>query len=69
MKLKLTNSIIEEIKSGAQYRFVNNPIDSRERELFLAQCYVKATLDFLVKNGMIEYTEHDKTMPYEPVEE
>lgn len=51
--MKLTNKMIEEIKDDTLYMFKNDPYDARHTDSFLARCYVKATLNFLIKNKMI----------------
>ena len=51
--MRLTNKMIEEIKDDASYMFKNDTYNSRHTDSFLARCYVKATLNFLIKNKMI----------------
>lgn len=51
--MKLNNKMIEEIKEDASYMFKNDSYDARHTDSFLAKCYIKATLNFLIKNKMV----------------
>ena len=66
---KLTTKEISEIKEAALKRFITDSPNAREQDLFVSTCYVKSTLDYLVRNGIIKYTEDDKIFPYEPTDE
>lgn len=66
---KLTVQEISQIKEAALKRFVSDSPNSRDTDLFVATCYIKSTLDSLVRNGIIKYTEDDKIFPYEPTDE
>jgi len=67
--LKLTTSQVSEIKEAALKHYQNDAPDSRNQDLFVASCYIKSTLDFLERNGIIKYTVENKAFPYEPVDE
>lgn len=69
MVFKLTQEVINEIKEAAHKRYLNDSVNSRYAENFMASCYIKSTLDSLVRNGIIKYTEDDKIFPYEPTDE
>lgn len=66
---KLTIEVINEIKDATHKRWTSDTCNPREKELFLATCYIKSTLDYLVRNDIVDYTENDKFIPYEPTDE
>lgn len=65
---KLTVKDINEIKQSALKRVVSDSPNPKERDIFVATCYIKATLDFLERNDIIKYTNDDQSFPYEPVD-
>lgn len=70
MKLEINKKMINEIKEEALKLYTQDYPDMRNTESFLAQCYVKSTINFLERNNIINKMNVENTnIAYSTTEE
>lgn len=67
--IKLSNTLLNEIKSLAHNEYIKLNMDKYDRDVYLARCYFKAITTILNKNNvhfnLIEEQEYDRESIFE----
>jgi hypothetical protein len=70
MNVKVNKLMINEIKDEALRLYTQDAPDMRNMESFLAQCYIKSTINYLERNNVINKVDVENTnITYSVVEE